>query len=256
MTQPLRPHFLVTAGNTREKIDRVRDWGNIFTGQTGLDIALAMLELGDVTLLTSNQVHAAQYDGYTGRGGGTLGIETFHEISELEALLAERLAASRVDAVFMSAAVSDYRPAGAFRVVARRPDPAYPGREEWVVENVQAGKVKSKHGTIAFLGEATPKLVDMFRGRWYYRGVLVKFKLEVGITEEDLVRIASASRLASGANFIVANTLEMVRGEGASAGTAPGAYVIGEGLCERVARPELAAYLSGVVGGLIKLRIR
>ena len=27
--------FLVTAGNTRERIDRVRDWGNIFTGNTG-----------------------------------------------------------------------------------------------------------------------------------------------------------------------------------------------------------------------------
>ena len=29
------PRFLVTAGNTRERIDRVRDWGNVFTGNTG-----------------------------------------------------------------------------------------------------------------------------------------------------------------------------------------------------------------------------
>ena len=34
MTQQL--HFLVTAGSTREKIDQVRDWGNIFTGKTGV----------------------------------------------------------------------------------------------------------------------------------------------------------------------------------------------------------------------------
>ena len=49
-----KPHCLVTAGPTREKIDEVRDWGNIFTGATGLEVALALLDLGDVTLLTSN----------------------------------------------------------------------------------------------------------------------------------------------------------------------------------------------------------
>ena len=30
-----RRHFLVTAGPTREKIDAVREWGNIFSGNTG-----------------------------------------------------------------------------------------------------------------------------------------------------------------------------------------------------------------------------
>ena len=48
---------LVTAGNTREKIDRVRDWGNIFTGRTGLAIARALTTIGAVDLLTSNQQH-------------------------------------------------------------------------------------------------------------------------------------------------------------------------------------------------------
>ena len=36
LTPPTPRHLLVTAGPTREKIDQVRDWGNIFTGQTGL----------------------------------------------------------------------------------------------------------------------------------------------------------------------------------------------------------------------------
>src|SRR5436190_14632165 len=51
--------FLVTAGNTRENIDRVRDWGNIFTGNTGYAIAGALAKLGDVDLLTSNRAHLA-----------------------------------------------------------------------------------------------------------------------------------------------------------------------------------------------------
>ena len=54
--------FLVTAGNTRERIDRVRDWGNIFTGNTGYGIATALAALGEVDLLTSNRAHAAEAD--------------------------------------------------------------------------------------------------------------------------------------------------------------------------------------------------
>jgi phosphopantothenate-cysteine ligase/phosphopantothenoylcysteine decarboxylase/phosphopantothenate--cysteine ligase len=248
-----RRHFLVTAGNTREKIDRVRDWGNIFTGQTGLDIALAMLEAGDVTLLTSNRQHAASYDGYTAAGGGMLGVETFGEIAELERLLEERLTGGAIDAVFMSAAVSDYRPDGTFRVVQRQVDPADATREIWTVENVQAGKVKSDHGTIAILGTATPKLIDMFRTRWHYAGVLVKFKLEVGISAEQLIAIAQASRTASGADLIVANTLEMVQGHTAGA-TTPGAYIVGTDLCQRIDRAELAPRLRELVVELLAAR--
>src|SRR3954468_25041564 len=55
--------FLVTAGNTRERIDRVRDWGNIFTGNTGYRIARALSEVGDVDLLTSNRVPLAELVG-------------------------------------------------------------------------------------------------------------------------------------------------------------------------------------------------
>src|SRR5207253_9836155 len=49
--------FLITAGNTREMIDRVRDWGNIFTGNTGFAIAKALADKAEVDLLTSNRAH-------------------------------------------------------------------------------------------------------------------------------------------------------------------------------------------------------
>src|ERR1044071_6247888 len=108
-------HILVTAGPTREKIDEVRDWGNIFSGQTGLDLAVAFLELGDVTLLTSNAQHVEEYDGYYGKAG-MVGAELFRTHGELEALLAERMMGEgpegRVDVVAMTAAVSDYSPEG------------------------------------------------------------------------------------------------------------------------------------------------
>ena len=234
-----RRHFVVTAGTTYEAIDDVRQWSNVFTGKTGLDIALALLDLGDVTLLTSNQAHAEAYDGFYGKKG-MLGIETFRTHAELREILEERVAAGgggKVAGVLMTAAVSDYRPAGVYRVVKREMRNAEcgmrkegeenrglgSGQEIWVVEDVQAAKVKSTHGTIAVVGEATEKLVDLFRGAWGFRGLLVKFKLEVGLAEAELVAVAEASRKASGADYMVANTLEMVRGE------RPGAYILGEG---------------------------
>ena len=41
-----------------------------------------------------------------------------------------------------------------------------------------------------------------------FRGVLVKFKLEVGVGEAQLLEIAEAARQQSQADLMVANTLE------------------------------------------------
>jgi hypothetical protein len=145
------------------------------------------------------------------------------------------------DAVFMSAAVSDYRPTGVFAVVSRRPGDS-PGEENWVVRDVQAGKVKSSHGEIAVLGAQTEKLVDLFRGAWDYKGLLVKFKLEVGISKAELIRVGQASRAASGAEYLVANTLDMLEGPEA------GAYLLSANAgAEFVPRAQLPARLVSLV---------
>jgi phosphopantothenate---cysteine ligase (CTP) len=228
--------FLVTAGNTREKIDEVRDWGNIFTGQTGLDIALALAESGDVLLLTSNIAHAARFDGHVGKAG-TIEVQTFQHHAQLLALLETTMHGPTFDAVLMTAAVADYAPAGAFSVVSIEPIPGT-NQQRWIVQDASAPKIKSTHDQIAFLGKPTLKLIDQFRGPWGFRGTLVKFKLEVGISEERLLEIARASRAASGADLIVANTLEMVRG------AEPAAYILGDALSERVARTDLPTRLA------------
>ena len=54
----------------------------------------------------------------------------------------------------------------------------------------------------------TPKLVDKIRGEWGFRGTLVKFKLEVGVSDADLLQVAEASRVHSMADLMVANTLD------------------------------------------------
>ena len=52
------------------------------------------------------------------------------------------------------------------------------------------------------------KLIDQMRPEWGFRGILVKFKLEVGVGEGQLLEIAERSRRHSAADLMVANTLE------------------------------------------------
>lgn len=223
--------FLVTAGSTHEMIDTVRQWGNIFTGNTGLGIAKALATRGEVDLLTSNAGHAASLAGDQPTPF-RIQASTFGSHADLKDALSRQMSEARYDGVFMSAAISDYRPVRVYAVVEREAGPAE-GVERWVVRDVQAGKVKSNHAAIAVLGEQTEKLVDLFRGAWGYRGLLVKFKLEVGITPEELIRIGDASRRSSGADYLVANTLSMVEGEGA------GAYLLSDNPPEWVPRGQL-----------------
>jgi phosphopantothenoylcysteine synthetase/decarboxylase len=222
-----RMRFLVTAGNTRERIDDVRDWGNIFTGNTGYAIARALAGAGAVDLLTSNRQHLAELQSRSGRGtesrsAGIRGI-AFTSHAELRQHLAELMTTQEYDGVFMTAAVADYQPVRTFRVVSR--EAAGDGRERWVVEDVQAGKVGSGYERIAVLGRRTEKLVDLFRTEWGYRGMLVKFKLEVGKTPQQLLEIGRRSRLA------------MTAGDGA------GAYLIGPQGEEWIPRADLPARL-------------
>ena len=228
--------YLVTAGSTRERIDHVRVWGNIFTGNTGFAITRELAKQGQVDLLTANPAHIQQVAGEAGLAEA-VAVTPFQTHAELRALLAQRMARQSYQAVFMTAAVADYSPAGVFEVVCR--EALSDGGERWTVRSAAAPKVKSNYSEIAVLGSRTPKLVDLFRGEWGYRGLLVKFKLEVGIDREELLAIGRASRKASGADYLVANTLAMVEGPDA------GAFLIGpDDRAEFVGRAQLAGRLA------------
>jgi phosphopantothenate---cysteine ligase (CTP) len=230
--------FLVTAGNTREKIDQVRDWGNIFTGNTGLRLAWALAELGKVDLLTSNRAHVAEL---SSAQAPKIKAAAFASHAELRGALTALMSREHYDAVFMTAAVADYRPVRTYEIVNRETVEWPDGMERWTVRDVQAGKVKSSHEAIVVLGERTEKLVDLFRTEWRHRGLLVKFKLEVGIGKEELIRIGQASRKASAADYLVANTLDMVEGSHA------GAFLLSDAGEEWVPRDQLASRLVRVV---------
>src|SRR4051812_16331070 len=146
------PRYLITAGNTREMIDEVRDWGNIFTGETGFDIASELAEsgLGHAELLSSNGRHHAKVV-MLQKEGVPISARAFRSHADLKRQIESSMRSQAYAGVFMTAAVSDYRPTGAYAVTLREPVAGQPGVERWTVRNVDAAKVKSNHPEIAFL---------------------------------------------------------------------------------------------------------
>jgi phosphopantothenate-cysteine ligase/phosphopantothenoylcysteine decarboxylase/phosphopantothenate--cysteine ligase len=212
-------NVLVTAGNTQTPIDRVRCITNVFSGRTGARIAAAAARGHRVTLLTS---HPEVLGGDTG-----VRVRPYRTFDDLDALMTEEITSGRYDVVVHAAAVSDYHVAGVFS-----------GRDG-KLDDAAAGKVKSSHPELWLRLVPAPKLIDKVRAEWGFAGVLAKFKLEVGVSDAELLDVAERSRAHSGADLMCANTLEGMH-EWAFVGAGPGGY-------RRVSRADLPSVLIDAV---------
>ncbi len=236
--------LLVTAGNTLVPIDRVRCLTNVFTGRTGAAIALHAHERGHaVVLLTSHPEAVAGLQGDPAALGERWTAFRYRTFEDLQREMAGRIRVGGFDAVIHCAAVSDYLAAGVYAPGPRTRFHPEDGR--WDAEGPptlvdrRAGKVKSDEPELWLRLVRAPKLIDSIRRDWGFGGVLVKFKLEVGVADEQLLAVAEASRRHSGADLMVANTLEGA-GTWAYLGPLEGAY-------EKVGRRELAPRLLAAV---------
>lgn len=207
-------NFLITAGNTQSPIDRVRCITNIFSGRTGAAVARTAWGRGHtVTLATSRPDALLEYGMNHRDPGERFTVIPYHTFDDLTNILTSQLRTTQYDVVCHSAAVSDYLPAGSFT-----PNPGtffnartgqWEGREGVPsLTEQKAGKIKSTEPELWVRLVKAPKLIDRIRKPWGFGGILVKFKLEVGIGEQQLIELAEAARVQSDADLIVANTLE------------------------------------------------
>jgi phosphopantothenoylcysteine synthetase/decarboxylase len=235
--------ILVTAGNTLVLIDKVRAITNVFSGRTGAAIAKCAVERGHAVTLVTSQPETAHVSSH-------LNVGPYRTFAQLQSLLQKEVCSGQYDGVIHSAAVSDYQPAGIYAPDERsrfdeddlswqRDGPGSPR-----MESRAAGKVKSDAPELWLRLVRTPKLVDKIRAEWSFRGVLVKFKLEVDIDEKTLLERAELSRRQSGADLMVANTLE---GMGSSA-------YLGSGTYKRIPRATLPECLLEAVESLHERR--
>jgi phosphopantothenoylcysteine decarboxylase/phosphopantothenate--cysteine ligase len=211
-TQPLAGRrLLITAGPTWVRIDPVRHIGNLSSGRTGLLIAREAARRGAaVTLL-----FGPGQERVTPEDRAAFQVVDVVTFDDLHAAVREHVGSRRHDALVHAAAVSDYRP---------------------VAE--ENAKLPSGEAELVLRLRPTPKIVDEVRDL-DPNILLVKFKLETGRTEEELLRIAQESRRRSRADLVVANDLSR------KAGGKHEAYLLDEtGLLRRAeTTEELAAAL-------------
>jgi len=171
--------ILITAGPTWVAIDKVRVITNIFSGKLGSIIAKTAQEMGaDVVFMFGpGRISAPE--------NKKIKVLRFKYFDDLLNLVKENIKPDKFDAIIHSAAVSDYMP--------------LPSKEK----KIKSGK---KDLTIKF--KPTIKIVDLIR-KIDPKTFLVKFKLEVGLSEKELIDVAYNSMLQSNANLIVANDFEM-----------------------------------------------
>jgi phosphopantothenoylcysteine synthetase/decarboxylase len=176
---------LVTAGPTWSKVDRVRVMTSIFSGETGLRFARHFQSLGaDVTLLMGPGRAKFTADDWQ-----QMTVKQFWYYDDLADLLDSELTKNQYDIIIHSSAVSDYK-----------------------IKDAHSGKTPSGKDDLSIALEPTAKLVDKIRTQ-AANAFLVKFKLQVGLTPEELYEIAFNSMNASNADLIVANDLDHMDGE-------------------------------------------
>jgi phosphopantothenoylcysteine synthetase/decarboxylase len=230
----------------------VRCITNIFSGRTGAQIASLAFDRGHaVTLLTS---HPEVIDSLSLRRERTApewSVRIYRTFDDLDVAMGEEITGKRFDTVIHAAAVSDYRSAGIFTLA---PNTTFNSTElKWRASveepglvDASLGKVRSSHPELWLRLLPTPKLIDKIRPTWDFQGILVKFKLEVGLSEQVLLEVAERARLHSNADLMVANTLEGMH-DWALIGARIDDY-------QKVPRTDLSRHLLGAVESIARLR--
>jgi len=171
--------ILVTAGGTREPIDRVRAITNTSTGATGAALAAALTALGhSVELLRSAHSLAPS---------PSLASQTFTTTASLEAALRERLGTGDIDAVLMAAAVADFRPA----------EPLL-------------GKIDSEAAALTLRLVRVPKLLPQLHAMSPRPLRVIGFKLTVGASDAEQRDAVTAQFRAARVNAVVHNDLSEI----------------------------------------------
>jgi len=170
---------LITSGGTREPIDDVRYVGNLSTGKTGALIAEEFVR-GYHTVYLLAGTGALLPAPWAG-DSGLLVTRTFGSTADLLGE-AEEIVSRGVDCIIQAAAIADYT--------------CVP------VE----GKLSSRVPELTIRMHPTPKVIDRLRAL-APDALLVAFKLESEVDQEELFARARATLVRSGADLVVANHL-------------------------------------------------
>ncbi|MDY3552183.1 phosphopantothenoylcysteine decarboxylase [Gemmata sp. JC717] len=207
-------NFLVTAGSTHAPVDRVRCVTNSHPGRAGTVVARTAWGRGHTVTLVTSRPDALLEHGINPRDPGErFSVLPYHTYDELTSILQNQLRVTAFDVVCHAASVGDYLSGGAFTPASGTFFNARTGQWEArtgapTLAKQAADKINSAEPELWVRLLRAPKLADRIRHPWGFAGLLVKCETEAGLSEQQLVDAAEASRQQSAADVIVANTVE------------------------------------------------
>lgn len=207
-------NFLITAGSARAAIDRVRCVTTGFTGRTGAAVARTAWGRGHtVSLITSRPDTLLEYGMNHRDPGERFSVVPFQTYDELAVVFQTRLKAGGFDAVIHTASGGDFLPAGTFAPLAGTFFNARTG--EWearegapALADRKAGRISAAEPELWLRLVRGPQLIDRVRSPWGFTGILVRFRMDAGVGDAELVEAAEAARAHCGADLMVTTTLE------------------------------------------------
>ena len=190
--------ILVTAGSTKAYIDAVRYISNYSSGRLGSEIASECLRRGAEVwflhgegTLTPNLLAERKETQLSPEHLARLHLVPIESVSHLAQTLKSQLIKTRNDGVVHAMAVLDYIPDPA-KVSSKKEKS---DKKRWVIELIP-----------------TPKIIDLIK-ETSPSTRLVGFKLEVGLSRQDLLDSAIQLMQRSGADLVVANDMTDVQSD-------------------------------------------
>ncbi len=149
-------------------------------------------------------VYTHNSDGYcTSLYTSVCKVVKYDTYDDLYNIMKDLISNNTYDVIIHSAAVSDYK----LDSVMVEDSSEY----KFMLNEIDSSsKISSEHNELYLKMVKTEKIVDRIR-EWGFMGALVKFKLQVDISDDKLLKIAEQSMNDSNANIIVSNCLEWAK---------------------------------------------
>lgn len=179
--------ILMVAGPVSSFIDAVRRITNIASGKTGVLIAEAGAKRGHHGVLLTSIPPLTIIPNWE--------VIQFLDFSDLHEKIKILVNSCNFDVIIVAAAISDYLVDGFSLGCKETPQ-------------IIQGKIPGHFSELWLRLIPAPRLVNLIRSPWGFKGQLVTFKLESSVTNQELLSRAEQSRIKCGSNFVVANHLE------------------------------------------------
>lgn len=217
-------NILITAGGTSEKIDNVRSITNHSTGRLGKAIGETFLTQGHtVTYVTTPQAVRPDPE----KNIRLIEIET---TKELETTLLKLFQQEQYDSIIHSMAVSDFTTETTFSEdlfieklaakltqnehltdLSELTEMLYLSLDELGKTVQSEKKIPSRTDRLLLFLKKNPKIIAMLKEQ-QPNAILVGFKLLVGVSEEELIRVGRSILNKNHCDFVLANDLEQIHG--------------------------------------------